>query len=117
VENCPAEALVFGKRNELLEIARQRIYQNPDQYFPHIYGEREAGGTGILYISPVSFEELAFPQNLGDTAYPEYSRDFLTSVPVVLTLWPAFLLGLRQATGRSPSIEATEAKKAEEAES
>jgi len=98
VENCPAEALTFGKRGDLIEIARQRIYQNPDEYVPHIYGEHEAGGTNWLYISPVPFEELGFRTDLDDVAYPEYTRDFLTSVPVVLTLWPAFLLALRQAT-------------------
>ena len=98
VENCPAEALTFGTRGELLEIARQRIYENPGDYVSHIYGEHEAGGTNWLYISPVPFEQLGFRTDLDTTAYPEYTRDFLTSVPIVLTLWPAFLLALRQAT-------------------
>jgi Fe-S-cluster-containing dehydrogenase component len=98
VEECPSDAMVFGKRSELLEIARERIHQNPGEYVSHIYGEHEAGGTGWLYISPVPFEELGFRTDLGETAYPEYSRPFLTSVPVVLIMWPAFLLALRQAT-------------------
>jgi len=98
VEECPEEAAIFGKRSELLEIARQRIYENPGTYVPHIYGEHEAGGTGWLYISPVPFEEIGFRTDLGETAYPEYSRQFLTAVPVVLIMWPAFLLALRQAT-------------------
>ena len=29
---------------QLLEIARQRIYQNPGKYVSHVYGEHEAGG-------------------------------------------------------------------------
>lgn len=98
VENCPAEALTFGRRGELLEIARQRIYQNPGQYVTHIYGEHEAGGTSILYISPVPFEELGFRTDLGTVAYPERTRDFLTAVPLVLLTWPAALLALRRAT-------------------
>lgn len=97
VENCPAEALVFGKRSELLEIARQRIYQNPGKYVSHIYGEHEAGGTSWLYISSVPFEELGFPATVGEEPYPEKTRNFLTSVPFVLALWPVFMLGLRQA--------------------
>jgi len=100
VANCPSEALTFGKRSELLEIARQRIYGNPGKYVSHIYGEHEAGGTGWLYLSPVPFEELGFRTDLDETAYPELTRDFLTSVPLVLILWPAMLLGLRQATRR-----------------
>ena len=97
VDFCGGDALTFGKRNELLEIARQRIYQNPDKYVSHIYGEREVGGTGFLYISPVPFEELDFPTDLGETAFPEYTRGFLGAVPLVLTVWPAFLFGLHQA--------------------
>ncbi len=107
MENCPAEALTFGKRGELIEIARERIYQNPGDYVPHIYGEHEAGGTNWLYISPVPFEQLGFRTDLDTTAYPEATRDFLTAVPIVLTLWPAFLLALRQSTrpGDEPPAE------------
>lgn len=97
VENCPAGALTFGKRSELLRIARQRIVENPDTYVDHIYGEHEAGGTGWLYLSPVPFEELGFRTDLERTPYPELTRDFLTSVPLVLILWPALLFGLRRA--------------------
>jgi len=100
VENCPNEALTFGKRSELLEIARQRIYTEPGKYVSHIYGEREAGGTGWLYISPVPFDELGFRTDLGEEPYPERTRPFLTAVPLVLLLWPAFMLALRRATGR-----------------
>jgi Fe-S-cluster-containing dehydrogenase component len=98
VDFCPMEALTFGKRSELLETARGRIYQNPGKYISHIYGERELGGTGVLYISAVPFAELGFPTNFDDVPVPEETRDFLTAVPVVLTLFPAFLFGLRQAT-------------------
>jgi NAD-dependent dihydropyrimidine dehydrogenase PreA subunit len=98
VENCPAEAMLFGKRRDLIEIARQRIYENPDQYHNEIYGEKEVGGTGVLYLSAVPFEEFGFRNDLGKTAYPEYNKTFLYSVPAVLVLWPAFLLGLHNAT-------------------
>ena len=49
-------ALQFGKRADLLEEAKTRIYQNPDKYVHQIYGEDEAGGTSWLYISDVPFE-------------------------------------------------------------
>lgn len=98
VENCPAEALVCGKRRDLLEIARTRIYTEPEKYYHKIYGENEVGGTGLLYLSAVPFEELGFRTDLGVTAYPEYNKTFLYSVPAVLILWPAFLLGLYSAS-------------------
>lgn len=103
VESCPAEALTFGKRSELLDIARKRIYASPGKYVSHIYGEREAGGTNMLYLSSVPFAELGFPGGLGETPFPEYSKNFLTAVPIVITLWPAFLLALRKATGSRPA--------------
>ena len=58
VENCPAEALAFGRRSEMLAEARRRIVQNPGTYVDHVYGEREVGGTGYLYLSAVPFEQL-----------------------------------------------------------
>ncbi|MGD2116562.1 MAG: 4Fe-4S dicluster domain-containing protein [Acidobacteriota bacterium] len=100
VENCPGEALAFGRRSEMLKLARERIVQNPETYVDHIYGEHEAGGTGVLYISPVPFEELGFRTDLDREAYPEKTRDFLTAVPVVLVLWPAMMLALRRAGDR-----------------
>ena len=48
---CPTEALVFGKRADLLAIAHQRIELRPDRYLPHVYGEHEVGGTGWLYLT------------------------------------------------------------------
>ena len=106
VENCPYEALTFGRRGELLEIARERIYRNPDTYVSHIYGEHEAGGTGVLYISPVPFGELGFRTDLGETSYPERTRDFLTAVPLVLLVWPAMMLALRRSSGAAAEEEA-----------
>ena len=61
-------------------------------------GEHEAGGTAFMYISPAPFEELGLPTNIGQKAIPEYTRNFLGSVPIILTLWPAFLIGLHWAT-------------------
>ncbi len=98
VENCPAEALVFGSRRDLLKEARKRIQENPGQYFDHIYGEHEAGGTGVLQLSPVPFEELGVNTKLQKSSYPELSKGFLYSVPSVFVLWPALLLGIHEAT-------------------
>ncbi len=98
VSECPEEAMVFGTKRELMEEARKRIYENPDSYVHQIYGEEEVGGTGYLYLASVPFDQLGFKTELGDTPYPEYTKTFLYSVPVVLTLWPAFLLALNNAT-------------------
>ena len=91
---CPVEAITFGKRSELLTLARDRIRNEPDKYINHIYGEHEVGGTDWLYISGVPFEELDFPCDLGITPYPEFTREFLSAVPLILVIWPALLGGL-----------------------
>jgi len=109
VENCPAEALMFGKRRDLIREARQRIHDDPDDYVDHIYGEHEVGGTGAMYLASVPFEQLGFRTDLGTTSFPELTQGFLYSVPIVLTLWPAFLLALSQATKKDDENERSEA--------
>lgn len=98
VENCPAEALVFGTRRELVAEAHKRIAENPDSYYNHIYGETEAGGTSFLYLSPVPFEELGFNTKIQKSSYPALTKGFLYSVPSVFVLWPMILLGIHDAT-------------------
>jgi hypothetical protein len=109
VENCPGDALMFGKRRDLIREARQRIHDDPDDYVDHIYGEHEVGGTGAMYLSAVPFEQLGFRTDLGTTSFPELTQGFLYSVPIVLTLWPAFLLALSQATKKDDENERSEA--------
>ena len=99
VAACPAGALTFGRRNNLLDEARTRIYTQPASYVHKIYGEHEVGGTSWLYLSAVPFEQIGFRTDIATTAYPTYTKEFLYAVPLVLTLVPPFLLGLRRATG------------------
>jgi Fe-S-cluster-containing dehydrogenase component len=109
VENCPAEALTFGKRSEMIAEARRRIVEESETYVDHIYGEHEVGGTGFLYLAAVPFDQLGFRTDLGSMAYPKLTQDFLYGVPIVLTLWPAFLLALSNATKPKPESDETEA--------
>ena len=90
---CPVEAITFGRRSQLLGLAREKINRHPDKYINHIYGEHEVGGTGWLYLSPKPFQEVGFKTDLGTTAYPELTRGFLSLVPLVVTIWPAVLFG------------------------
>lgn len=61
VEICPNEVLIFGKRSELLRIAKTRIKRKPDVYVDHIYGEAEIGGTSWMYIASKNFNDLKMP--------------------------------------------------------
>ncbi len=92
-EICPQEAIIFGKRKDLITLARERIRQHPERYHPHIFGEHEAGGTGWLLLTGVDSAKLDLPADVGTAPYPELTRGFLSAVPLVLTIWPLMLMG------------------------
>jgi formate dehydrogenase iron-sulfur subunit len=105
---CPAGALTFGKRAELIDAAKTRIYQNPDRYVHHVYGELEVGGTSWLYITDVPFEQMPyFPMDVGTRAYPDLVSGALGAPPFVMTLWPPLLMGLYAFSHRKEKDDAT----------
>ena len=98
ISACPMEALVWGKREDLLKTAWERIGSVPGKYVPHVYGEHEMGGTNWMYISNVPFEQIKLPTNVGTTSAPEMTSSALGLVPLVACLWPALLGGIWQIT-------------------
>ncbi len=110
VENCPAEALTFGRATSSWRwpVAASTGIRATTSLTSTASTKREAraGSTSPRFRSRSS----DFPTHLDNTSYPELTRDFLTAVPVVLTVWPAFLLALRRAkvgeeTAASPPVE------------
>lgn len=99
-EACPVGTITFGKREDLIKLARNRIRKHPDRYIDHIYGEYEVGGTSWLYISGIPFDRMDFPANLVEKPLVEQTKGFLSAVPLVLTIWPA-LLGMCYAATRN----------------
>ena len=84
VEACPTGTLRFGRRDELLAQAHAQIASNPGRYIDHIFGESEVGGTSMLYLSDVPFEELGFPAGLPQTAPPEETEKIMSKLPLVI---------------------------------
>jgi len=103
-EACPVEALRFGRREDLVRLARERIRKAPGRYVDRIYGEHEAGGTSWLYLSPVPFGQVDFPEDLPEKPLVEQTKGFLSAVPLVLVLWPA-VLGLCYSARRNKEDE------------
>ena len=93
VKACPADALHFGSREDMLEKARGRITARPGKYIDHIYGEHEAGGTSVLYLSSVPFEKLGLP-TLDPKPYPAHSSFALHAVPPAVIAVGAALGGI-----------------------
>jgi formate dehydrogenase iron-sulfur subunit len=86
VGTCPAGALQFGNRSDMLAEANQRIQAEPAKYVNYIYGEKEVGGTSWLYLSPVPFETLGIP-SLG-------TEPVTLNVERAMSLVPPVLLGV-----------------------
>jgi Fe-S-cluster-containing dehydrogenase component len=112
VEACPTEALTYGKREELLQIGRERIRQFPERYVDHIYGENEMGGTSWLYLSAVPFKDIGMREDLGVTPAPKFTAGALSGVPIVIGLWPVLLTGIYAINKRKEKIEKQEKEQA-----
>ncbi len=104
-EACPAEATTYGYRDELIEEAHRRIRENPDDYYDHVYGEHEVGGTNVLFLSPVNFAELGFRTDLGDGSLPELTWDALKKIPNLITASGVALAGIWWLVNRRASVD------------
>lgn len=94
-EACPTEALIWGKRSELLEVAHQRMADNPDKYVDRVYGEHDAGGTSVMILSHVDFEKIGYP-DLGDEPVPALSEKMANTIlPSALAGGAVILAGAR----------------------
>jgi formate dehydrogenase iron-sulfur subunit len=118
VAACPAGATVFGEREALIAEANRRIAegnkdpQNP-RYLNHIYGEKEFGGTSVMYLtSPdAPLDILGFPTeetirerslpNLIEESIPHMNHGWVLVTPfwfftVFSGLWVTWMIRRRQ---------------------
>jgi len=56
---CPT-AISYGPRDEMIKLAEQRLARYPDRYINKVYGKEEAGGTTVIYLTSLPFDELGF---------------------------------------------------------
>jgi formate dehydrogenase iron-sulfur subunit len=83
VEACPTAALKFGTRQELVAEAQARIAKDPDSYVPYIYGLTEVGGTSVLYLANLPFEQLGLNTNLPEVALPDLTWQVMDKIPAI----------------------------------
>jgi len=107
VKSCPADALDFGDREEMLKKARGRIGDGTGKYVNHIYGEKEAGGTATLYLSSVPFEQIGLPA-VGTESYPGRSVAALHAVPRAVIALGVLLGGIYRLSLRKLAVAAAE---------
>ncbi|MGE5674351.1 MAG: 4Fe-4S dicluster domain-containing protein [Mycobacterium leprae] len=102
---CPNEAILFGDRDELLKTAKARIKKGNGKYVDHVYGEQEAGGTAVLYISGAPLELTALNTKVTTDEVPSYTWKAMKQLPFLLGAVGAVSLGLRAYSNRRAKIE------------
>lgn len=111
IEACPVAAAQFGDRDELLAEAHRRIREK-ENGVQYIYGEQEAGGTSVLFLSDVPFEQLGFITSVGKYPLPGLSVTALNEAPMVAAVGSALLAGLYWITQRRREVALAEARDA-----
>jgi len=101
---CPAEATIYGPRDELLAEARKRIRENPGLYINKVWGEDEVGGTSVLYISDIPLDFLGWKSDLGKDPLPEKTWAALKQVPYIFGGVGVGMAGLYWIIGRRQKL-------------
>jgi len=95
---------MFGDREDLITEARKRIAEAPDQYINHVYGLSEVGGTSVMYLSNVPFDQLGLPMNVPNEPIPELSWRVLSQIPKYTVAASVVLFGIRWITARRTEV-------------
>jgi len=82
----------------------------PEKYVQKIYGEKEVGGTSVLYLSSVPFENLGFRTSLQTTPLPQLTWNALSKIPGVVSVGGAMLFGIWWITNRREEVKEYEQK-------
>jgi formate dehydrogenase iron-sulfur subunit len=115
VQACPEQVLAFGERDALMQEAYRRIEAAPHKYLPVVYGEHEAGGTSVLYISDTPLNLLSLAQQPASQPLPELSMAWLDKVPALGLATAGLMTGLLWVIGRRMQAdEAWEARQKKE---
>jgi formate dehydrogenase iron-sulfur subunit len=112
---CPAQAITFGDRAELVREAHRRIDATPGKYATTVYGEQTGGGTAVLYLTPLPIEALGLDQDgfrtdLGHVAQARASQEWMANVPTLSLAVGGLALGLFHLNQRRAEVEKLEGK-------
>ena len=127
VEACPVDALTFGRRSDLIKIARARMAQNPGRYVDYLYGEYDAGGTAWMVLAPAAggapvpvddpqgagaeLKQLGLDTHLGSQPMGQLTYGALGAVPMIVAFWPVLFGGAWAMTKRREAMAKLEQEK------
>ena len=109
VDACPQKAIIFGERNKLLKHARSVINSNKNKYLHHIWGQKEYGGTSVLYISDIDLTKMGWPDKPA-IPVPEHTEPLIEKTPVIGLTLGGFLVGLNWIIKRKNELAAENRK-------
>ena len=92
VKACPADALLFGTRDEMLTEARKRISNHPEKYIDHIYGEKERAARACCTFRRCLSRSSVFP-TLVTSRIPVFPACAIHAVPPAVLALGALLGG------------------------
>jgi formate dehydrogenase iron-sulfur subunit len=93
VEACPNDAIIFGDRKKLLKQAHRIINSKSEKYLKHVWGEKEYGGTSVLYISDIDLAKIGWSDK-PVTPIPHLTEPLIEKTPVIGLTVGGFLVGL-----------------------
>jgi formate dehydrogenase iron-sulfur subunit len=105
---CPTGATKFGERDDLIQEAQQRIRDNPGKYVERVYGLTEVGGTSVLLLSSVPFEQFGYRTDLSKDPLPILTYRVLSRIPDFVPLGGMLLGGVWWITHRREEVAAFE---------
>lgn len=101
---CPTEATITGDRDELIETAKTRMKENPGSYHPAIYGIEEAGGTSVLILSAVPFDQIGYNVAVPKEALPRTTWAALQHIPNIVVSGSVLLGGIYWLNNRKEEV-------------
>lgn len=105
-EACPTKATIFGDRDHLLAEAHHRIAESNGALIDKVWGEQDAGGTSVLYMSNVDLSLLVPGKPPGTTPLPETTSLAMHAVPFAFTGAVALMAGVKWIIDRRMKIQA-----------
>jgi formate dehydrogenase iron-sulfur subunit len=88
VEACPTNALTFGYRDELVKDGKEQVSElvADGNSAAYLYGEKELGGTPLMYVLPYSCGVYGLPKLPLESQKPVTWKDFIIPGGIVVGL-------------------------------
>ncbi|MBI4892929.1 MAG: 4Fe-4S dicluster domain-containing protein [Acidobacteria bacterium] len=109
-EECPTGASITGERSQLIAEAKKRIAEKPTEYYQKIYGIEEVGGTSVLVLSAVPFEQIGYNTKVEKSALPQYTWNALQHIPDVVVMGTVLMGGVYWISHRKEQVAKEEGR-------